>query len=248
MHIHIILRSTAKVMGFKRYFTALACSSGHVEQRSTCDGQCFGCARDKRAKQRAEERMQSDIKMACQLASFLCDFIDDRYANKRLIPRFAASAFGMKTYYTGIECKNGHLFDVRVDSGLCVECSRLFSRELYRTNLDHAKRVSAKWRSENKEALAESRGRRRARNEKAEGVFTAQDVRDILERQKYRCASCTNSVKGKQKNSYHVDHVIPLFLGGSNWPRNLQILCPGCNLSKGSKHPIDWAQQNGRLL
>lgn len=38
----------------------------------------------------------------------------------------------------------------------------------------------------------------------------------------------------------HIDHVMPLRLGGSNYIENIQLLCRPCNLSKGSKHPAVW--------
>jgi 5-methylcytosine-specific restriction endonuclease McrA len=41
---------------------------------------------------------------------------------------------------------------------------------------------------------------------------------------------------------------MPLARGGTNHRRNIQILCPSCNLRKGWKHPIDFAQEMGRLL
>jgi 5-methylcytosine-specific restriction endonuclease McrA len=46
----------------------------------------------------------------------------------------------------------------------------------------------------------------------------------------------------------HVDHILPLALGGDNRRKNIQLLCPTCNLSKGAHHPIDHAQRNGLLL
>lgn len=71
-----------------------------------------------------------------------------------------------------------------------------------------------------------------------------EDVKRIIEGQKYKCANCMCDVSKK----YHVDHIMPIALGGTNWPSNLQILCPTCNMRKKAKHPIDWAQENGRLL
>jgi len=78
------------------------------------------------------------------------------------------------------------------------------------------------------------------------GVHKPEDITEILKRQKFKCAECGVSVKDKKNR--HVDHIMPLALGGSNWPTNLQILCPPCNLSKSAKHPIDFAQRKGRLL
>ena len=45
------------------------------------------------------------------------------------------------------------------------------------------------------------------------------------------------------KGKYHVDHRMPLSLGGSNYPDNLQLLCPTCNLSKSATHPDIYEKQ-----
>ena len=47
----------------------------------------------------------------------------------------------------------------------------------------------------------------------------------------------------KVGGDYHVDHVIPLILGGSNGPENLVIACPRCNLSKGAKMPHEFSER-----
>ncbi|MEV4606157.1 HNH endonuclease [Neorhizobium sp. LMR1-1-1.1] len=67
-----------------------------------------------------------------------------------------------------------------------------------------------------------------------------------MRRQKYRCAECGASVR--KTTERHVDHIMPLSRGGSNGKQNLQVLCPPCNLKKAAKHPIDFAQERGRLL
>ena len=37
-----------------------------------------------------------------------------------------------------------------------------------------------------------------------------------------------------------VDHVLPKAKGGTDQPSNLQLLCSGCNRSKGSRTMAEW--------
>lgn len=73
------------------------------------------------------------------------------------------------------------------------------------------------------------------------GSHTIEDIQVQYDRQNGCCFYCHKKVGGK----YHVDHVIPIALGGSDDPENLVIACPKCNISKGAKHPQDFC---GRLL
>lgn len=77
----------------------------------------------------------------------------------------------------------------------------------------------------------------------AEGMHTEEDIRRLYFLQKGKCVVCKIKL-----NKYHVDHIMPLALGGSNAAGNIQLLCPACNMSKHSKHPIDFMQSRGFLL
>lgn len=107
---------------------------------------------------------------------------------------------------------------------------------------------SAKWRSAHPEQARllrrVSQARRRARIRNLDGICTRQDIQQIYQEQKGRCAYCREKVG----EDYHLDHIQPLAKGGSNHRRNIQITCPGCNLSKNSRDPIDFAQSRGLLL
>jgi len=97
---------------------------------------------------------------------------------------------------------------------------------------------------ENKEYhLAKGRNRK-ARQKGAAGSHSREDVARILAKQSGKCAYCKVGLRGK----YHVDHVMPLALGGSNFPQNLQVLCQPCNLAKSYKHPTEFARRRGMLL
>lgn len=107
---------------------------------------------------------------------------------------------------------------------------------------------NAKYYAENPDKYAAKTRNRRARINNAEGKHTAADIRAIFEKQCGICANCQTKLFKLGANKYHVDHIMPLALGGSNWPSNLQCLCPTCNLKKHAKDPIDWAKENGRLI
>jgi len=94
-----------------------------------------------------------------------------------------------------------------------------------------------KYRAENPEAARAHNHDRAARLRGAQGTHTGADIAAQRTRQKGRCYWCGEQV-GRR---YHVDHVTPLVLGGSNGPENLVIACPFCNLSKHDKHPMVFA-------
>lgn len=108
--------------------------------------------------------------------------------------------------------------------------------------------IARAYRMANPEKIAAHARNRRSRVIQAVGSHTAAEVRSILESQCGLCANCGVKLIKSGGKKYHVDHIMPLALGGSNWPYNLQCLCPTCNLRKSAKHPADWAKQQGKLL
>ncbi len=85
---------------------------------------------------------------------------------------------------------------------------------------------------------------RRARKRNAPGAHTQTEIDDLFKKQRGKCAGCGVSIAG----GYHRDRIVSLAKGGSNDVRNIQLLCGPCNHDKNAKDPIDWAQENGRLL
>lgn len=85
----------------------------------------------------------------------------------------------------------------------------------------------------------------RARKRHAEGRYTAADIERIAAAQRRRCAYCPKRLR---KGSYHIDHIVPLIAGGTNFSRNLQLTCVSCNTRKGGQDPLDFARRLGQLL
>ncbi len=61
--------------------------------------------------------------------------------------------------------------------------------------------------------------------------------RAVFYREKGKCALCMKDVSGtvNTENRLNFDHIVPLAKGGLNCVTNLQILCAGCNASKGAR-------------
>lgn len=99
------------------------------------------------------------------------------------------------------------------------------------------------WRAyaEQKRAIVRNR---RAKQRASDGQHTAEDIADILRLQRAKCAYCRVSIR----SAYHVDHIIAIANGGSNDRRNIQLLCPPCNMHKNAADPIAHAQRIGLLI
>ena len=65
---------------------------------------------------------------------------------------------------------------------------------------------------------------------------TARMRYEVLRRDGFRCRAC-GMAPAEDPVVLHVDHVVPVALGGSNSPSNLQTLCATCNFGKGSIAP-----------
>jgi 5-methylcytosine-specific restriction endonuclease McrA len=85
---------------------------------------------------------------------------------------------------------------------------------------------------------------RRARKRGSAGRHTGDDVLRILLLQRKRCAYCRRKVSG----GYHVDHIVPLALGGGNDPANIQVTCSDCNIRKSAKDPVEFSRSLGLLI
>ena len=103
---------------------------------------------------------------------------------------------------------------------------------------------SRKWRKENPESIIAAANKSRAKRQNAprEDV-SKQQLKDLFERQRGCCAICKKKLTKK-----HLDHIMPLAKGGAHEIKNLQYLCPRCNVRKFCIHPIDFMQKLGFLL
>lgn len=231
----VVTRSEAKAAGLKRYFPNKPCVRGHVSDRWV-DGGCTTCnAERKRDWRNTNPDIHRERAYAWRKNNYDRRLDTDREWNKqkRLLRPDIFKAYRLAR-------KDKH----------AAAC-----RAWYAANHSHQKQrnkawrkanpgTQARWKKEHKTELTASKHKRRAKQRGSNGSFTKVDIQRIRQLQKDRCAWCRYHLRG----GGHIDHIKPLSKGGSNWPRNLQLLCADCNLTKGASDPIDFARRNGMLL
>lgn len=182
------------------------------------------------------------------------------------LPRSGAEARagGISRYFNGKPCPRGHVA-ARYAKGLdCVECNRILERDRKRklraTDPERMREDKRRWYASSpgpvrasvkryaerhpdagRSNLAAYRARKRA----TEGRFTKDDVARVFRLQRGRCGLCRKKL---HRRKFHVDHVVALAVGGSNWPSNIQLLCASCNLSKGARPQHIVARERGLLI
>jgi 5-methylcytosine-specific restriction endonuclease McrA len=250
----IISRVEALAQGLTRFFPGSRCrKAGHLSQRMTSNGGCAVCL----LIHSAAWQKANPEKMAAAIAAWHeahSEYVREwhrqysedhrpqsaaakrrRNAEKRaaklaarvpdpsdyagsIISRDEAKTVDLPRYYTGKPCVRNHLSERVTSNGSCFQCN-----------------------SEDWQRFSEIR---RARERGAEGTFTSAEIKTLFERQRGKCVYCRKSI-GK---GYHIDHVMPLARGGSNWITNLALACGDCNRRKGATDPIEFARRIGRLL
>jgi hypothetical protein len=163
-----------------------------------------------------------------------------------VISRLDAISFGLKRYFTGKSCKNGHMAERLCSNRACAECEikrtqkwrlengekiSLYTAEWKRANPEYKKN----WRKNNKDKIQANAALRRAKKMLATPSWlTTRQWEDIN-----LAYSVSNELKLTTGITYHVDHIIPLRgknVCGLHVPWNLQAIPAVENLKKGTKH------------
>lgn len=116
------------------------------------------------------------------------------------------------------------------------------ARDYYLSNPEKCAADRKAWRLANPDKQRVYSQNRRAR--KGGGKLSADLPGKLFAMQRGLCACCKKPL-GK---NYHLDHIVPLALGGANEDSNMQLLTSRCNAQKGAKHPIDFMRSRGLLL
>lgn len=102
-----------------------------------------------------------------------------------------------------------------------------------------------KWWGDNHEKRSVYKNNYRARKLDNGGTHNYLDIKALILSQKSKCKYCEAELILTGCGKYHVDHRMPLKLGGSNSSENLQLLCKTCNLKKGAIDPDKYEERIG---
>ncbi len=218
----IISRKEAMALGLRRYFTGKPCRRGHITERGVASRSCVACDRLWAAAHPEVARNAGRRYNAAHREERRSE-CRARYAMTDPKERCAR---------------------VRAWTLANPDKVRKNSRASYAANPEAGKASSKAWRIAHPESTRKYGRDKKARKLAAEGTHTVADIQRIYAAQRGKCAYCRIFLRG----GYHVDHIIALINGGSNWPANLQLTCRSCNSSKQAADPIEFAQRKGMLI
>ncbi len=227
--MQIIAKAVARELGLTRYFTGVACKRGHVCERTVAGGHCVECHKIADSKYYETHTAEILKKDSVRHKKWRAE------NRERILEKEAAwrekNRDHIRAYTLAWQRKNRGKM-------------REYTRSWYAANPERHAQFTKAWKQANPTSSAIYTRKRRALRLGAEGAHTKDDIKRIFNGQRGKCAYCCASIK----NRFHVDHIVALINGGSNWPKNLQLLCQPCNQKKAKSDPIEFAQRCGKLL
>jgi len=157
----------------------------------------------------------------------------------KITSRAEAKEAGLPRYFTGKPCGKGHVTERFLSGGVCCECNRDRNR-----NSGRKENMTPEAYARYKERVNLHDHKRQAQKLGGGGELSPRIKRTLYEAQKGQCVYCRISLDDVTP---HLDHIMPLALGGSNTDDNVQLLCATCNTRKGSAHPAEYEARIGRV-
>lgn len=121
---------------------------------------------------------------------------------------------------------------------------RANSSKWAKANPSKVKAIRANFIVSNPDALRINDQNRRAKKRANGGTLSKGLSTKLFNLQQGKCPCCGLPLG----DYYHLDHKMPIALGGPNIDSNMQLLRSICNKQKWATHPIDFMQRKGFLL
>lgn len=125
------------------------------------------------------------------------------------------------------------------------KCKIIARQAAYRiANHDKVQSAITAWCAANPEKARIYKQNRRARKRANGGELSPGLAAKLFKLQRGTCPCCNQPLG----DNYHMDHIMPIAMGGANEDWNIQLLRQKCNNQKCAKHPIDFMQSRGFLI
>lgn len=144
----------------------------------------------------------------------------------------------------------------------CKQCKSSYYRARYKANPEPQRTQALKWAEANRErsranALKRSRSNREQQRNKSR-AWRAANPQKAKSQDYARRARKAHAVPQRWKRTTcpdhlcywcgttltpeitHIDHIMPISLGGQDTPDNTANTCASCNLTKNNTHPLAW--------
>jgi 5-methylcytosine-specific restriction endonuclease McrA len=220
----VVTHTEAKALGLKYFFVGKPCSKGHVSERYL-RGSCVQCGRDRATAHYQALTPSNREDRNTSSAAWKAANRDKVNATARKYDRAHPDAHK--------KWKAENLDKVN-------EARRAY----YQSNAEKEKIACRLWAEKNPDAVRTKTLNYQARKKGAEGNHTAKDIKALYAAQSGACVYC----RADLNEGFHVDHIVPLARGGSNWITNLQLTCGYCNRSKGAIDPIEFERRRAKRL
>lgn len=230
-------KSSTTVDGLAGVCKACA-SSAHITRKATYDYNTIDMSQRKVCTQCGVEKQFSEfypkvgskggVNSMCKLC---CK--DNIYTYRDENPE-VVKATQLRSYHKDVQYSREKAKAWRLAHPDALEALRVYGRE-YRKIHKETLRVKDRDRYlKNTTRYKYYRDKRKALVKNTPGRYTADDIAAIWEHQLGTCVYCGVDLASTTVN---IDHYMPLHLGGTNWPSNLQLLCESCNKRKWAKLP-----------
>lgn len=113
-----------------------------------------------------------------------------------------------------------------------------------KANPEKQKALVDAWNKKNPDSRRIRAQNRRSKKRENGGRLSKSIAEKLFKLQCGKCACCGKPLG----DNYHLDHIMPIKLGGPNTDDNIQLLRQTCNIQKSAKHPVEFMQQRGFLL
>jgi hypothetical protein len=177
---------------------------------------------------------------------------EKRRSRREVKERQLAQEAGLTHYYTGETCKHGHLSKRRVKDRVCMACDLQAKNEKKYTTIEKDLAYKKQMYYKHKDKILIQKKEYRQANKGKINFLVAARKKVIKQRTpvwltdfdklKIKCMySITAMLTRENKESWHVDHIIPLqgkLVSGLHVPSNLQLMRGIENISKKNKYEV----------